>query len=309
MTETVRALEASGLGKRYRRTWGLQDCSFTLPTGRVAALVGPNGAGKSTLLRMAAGITRPSSGQVRVLGHSPTEQRVEVLRRVGYLDQERPLYRALRVEETLRIGRELNAEWDDGLARRYLSNLGIDLLRKIRQLSIGQQAQVALTMCLAKHPELLLLDEPVAALDPLARQELMAVLLEAVVDGGATVLLSSHALADVEAVCDYIIILSASRVLLADDMEHVLANHRLLIGARRPVIDPPSGCVLISATHTERQSNWLVKSDSTIADSSWQVMEPTLEEIVLAYLRERPAGRLPLPTDPVPNDDEGVDMP
>ena len=309
MTETVRALEASGLGKRYRRTWGLQDCSFTLPVGRVAALVGPNGAGKSTLLRMAAGITRPSSGEVSVLGHSPTEQRVEVLRRVGYLDQERPLYRALRVEETLRIGRELNPEWDDGLARGYLSNLGIDLSRKIRQLSIGQQAQVALTMCLAKHPELLLLDEPVAALDPLARQELMAVLLEAVVDGGATVLLSSHALADVEAVCDYIIILSASRVLLADDMEHVLANHRLLIGARRPVIDPPPGSVLISATHTERQSNWLVKSESTIADPTWRVMEPTLEEIVLAYLRERPAGRLPLPMDPVPSDDEEVDRP
>jgi ABC-2 type transport system ATP-binding protein len=309
MTETVRALDASGLGKRYRRTWGLQDCSFTLPVGRVAALVGPNGAGKSTLLRMAAGITRPSSGEVSVLGHSPTEQRVEVLRRVGYLDQERPLYRALRVEEILRIGRELNPGWDDGLARSYLSNLGIDLSRKVRQLSVGQQAQVALTMCLAKHPELLLLDEPVAALDPLARQELMAVLLEAVVDGSATVLLSSHALADVEAVCDYIIILSASRVLLADDMEQVLANHRLLIGVRRPVIDPPPGSVLISATHTERQSNWLVKSESTITDPSWRVMEPTLEEIVLAYLRQRPAGCLPLPMDPEPSDDEEVDSP
>jgi ABC-2 type transport system ATP-binding protein len=309
MTETLRALEASGLGKRYRRTWGLQDCTFTLPVGRVAALVGPNGAGKSTLLRMAAGITRPSSGEMNVLGHSPTEQRVEVLRRVGYLDQERPLYRAFRVDETLRIGSELNPQWDDGLARRYLSNLGIDLSRRIRQLSIGQQAQVALTMCLAKHPELLLLDEPVAALDPLARQELMAVLLEAVVDGGATVLLSSHALADVEAVCDYIIILSASRVLLADDMEGVLANHRLLIGARRPVIDPPPGCVLISATHTERQSNWLVKTGSTINDPSWRVVEPTLEEIVLAYLRERPSGRLPWPTDRAASAEQEVETP
>jgi ABC-2 type transport system ATP-binding protein len=296
MTQTDAALETSGLGKRYRRTWGLQDCSFTLPAGRVAALVGPNGAGKSTLLRMAAGITRPSSGLVRVLGHSPQEQRVEVLRRVGYLDQERPLYRSFRVEETLRIGREINPEWDDGLARSYLSHLGIDLSRRIRQLSIGQQAQVALTMCLAKHPELLLLDEPVAALDPLARQELMSVLLEAVVDGGATVLLSSHALADVEAVCDYIIILSASRVLLADDMERVLAGHRLLVGGRRTMFDPPPGCVLISTTHTERQSNWLVRSVDTITDPSWQVIEPTLEEIVLAYLREKPAGRPPLPT-------------
>lgn len=286
MTDEIAALETVGLGKRYGRKWGLQDCSFRLPAGRVAGLVGPNGAGKSTLLRMAAGITRPSAGDVLVFGRSPRRQTVEVLRQVGYLDQERPLYRAYRVGEMLRYGERLNPNWDDAAARRYLGQLGIDVGTKVGKLSIGQQAQVALALCLAKRPELLLLDEPVAALDPVARQGLMHLLLGSVADGHTTVLLSSHALADLATVCDYVIILSASRVHIADDLDYVLASHRLLVGSRENAPPMPSGVMVVSGTTSERQIELLVRVEEPVTDPSWRVVEPTLEEIVLAYLRD-----------------------
>ena len=281
------ALEADALGKRYGHKWGLQDCSIRLPVGRVAALVGPNGSGKSTLLKMAAGITRPSAGDIRVFGHSPQDQTVEVLRQIGYLDQERPLYRPFRVQEMLKFGRRLNPNWDDALARGYLTDLEISSDAKISDLSVGQQAQVALTMCLAKRPALLLLDEPVAALDPVAREGLMHVLLRSVVDDHTTVLLSSHAISDLATICDYVIILSRARVHVADDLDYVLASHRLLLGSREHLPDIPPGVIVISTTHSERETALLVRVEVPIADPSWRVVEPTLEEIVLAYLREQ----------------------
>jgi len=282
------ALDTIGLGKRYGHAWGLRDCTFDIPSGRIAALVGPNGSGKSTLLRMAAGITRPTTGHVRVFGHSPAKQAEEVLRRIGYLDQERPLYRSFKVSEMLRFGKKLNRNWDSATARQYLAELNIPIESRVGNLSVGQQAQVAVTMCLAKRPELLLLDEPVAALDPLARESLMQVLLSAVVHDGTTVLLSSHAIADLAMVCDYLIILSASRVSLADDLDYVLASHRLLVGARDA--SPPAGADVIAARHTERQTDLLVRVKEPIGDTAWRVEEPTLEEIVIAYLR-RAEGR------------------
>ncbi len=282
------ALETVGLGKRYGHTWGLRDCSFAIPPGRIAALVGPNGSGKSTLLRMAVGITRPTTGQVRVFGHSPAEQAEEVLRRIGYLDQERPLYRSFKVGEMLRFGEKLNPSWDSATARHYLADLNIPVESRVGNLSIGQQAQVALTMCLAKRPELLLLDEPVAALDPLAREVLMQILLQAVVQDGTTVLLSSHAIADLAMICDYVIILSAARVSVADDLDYVLASHRLLVGARGA--NAPAEANVIAATHTERQTNLLVRVEEPMSDGAWRVEEPTLEEIVIAYLRRAEAG-------------------
>jgi ABC-2 type transport system ATP-binding protein len=297
MTETDVALEASGLGKRYGRSWGLQDCSLQLPRGRVAALVGSNGAGKSTLLRMAAGITHPTAGTIRVLGRNPEQQAVDVLRRIGYLDQERPIYPYFRVEEMLRVGRGLNPTWDDMGARAYLKDLDISLRSKVGRLSLGQQAQVALALCLAKRPELLLLDEPVAALDPLAREQLMSVLLRSVADEGTTVLMSSHVMSDLEAVCDFIVILYQSRVALADDLEHLLASHRLLVGARRDDSVIPDGAVVVSRTDTERQSSWLVRTERPVVDPTWEVLEPTLTEIVLAYLRAQAA------------DQRGVELP
>lgn len=285
------ALEVIGLGKRYGHAWGLRDCSFAIPPGRIAALVGPNGSGKSTLLRMVAGITRPTTGEARIFGHARFEHGEEMLSRIGYLDQERPLYRSFKVGEMLRFGAKLNPSWDDASARRYLAELKIPAESRVGNLSIGQQAQVALTMCLAKRPELLLLDEPVAALDPLAREAVMKVLLQAVADHGTTVLLSSHAIADLVTVCDYLIIISASRVSVADELDFVLASHRLLVGARDQ--SPPDGADVIAATHTGRQTDLLVRLEEPISDASWQVEEPTLEEIVIAYLRRSEASGAP----------------
>jgi ABC-2 type transport system ATP-binding protein len=297
MNDTA-ALETTGLGKRYRSKWGLKDCTLSLPKGRVAALVGPNGAGKSTLLRMAAGITTPSAGDITVFGSSPQHQTVDVLARIGYLDQERPLYKSFRVSEMLRMGRKLNGRWDDAGAREYLGGLDISLDARVGKLSVGQQAQVALTLCIAKRPDLLLLDEPVAALDPLARAQLMQLLLSSVAEHGTTVLLSSHALPDLELACDYLIIVSGARVTLAGDLEEVRVGHRLLVGPKREASAVPAGAVVISATDTARQSTWLIRCKGPISDPTWNVAEPTLEEIVLAYLRQSAAP----PTSELSND-------
>jgi ABC-2 type transport system ATP-binding protein len=297
MSTPMAAVQTSGLGKRYGRSWGLLDCSFRLPQGRVAALVGPNGAGKSTLLRMLAGISTPSAGELSVLGRSPRTQRAEILARIGYLDQTRPLYQGFRVSEMLRFGRELNPRWDEARARHHLDELAIGLQSRIGSLSGGQQAQVALTMCLAKRPELLLLDEPVAALDPLARDDVMHILLQAVVDDGATVLISSHAIADLATVCDYVIILSASRVQLADELDNVLASHRMLVGPTGTTPVLPGSAAVVSSVTTGRQHTMIVRTGSPVTDPGWQVVEPTLEEIVIAYLRarSRPAARADRP--------------
>jgi len=294
MSTTPAAVETLGLGKRYGHTWGLQDCSFCLPPGRVAGLVGPNGAGKSTLLRLLAGISAPTVGEMNVLGRPAGIRNADVLARIGYLDQERPLYRGFRVSEMLRFGRELNPRWDDARARGHLDDLAISPRARIGRLSGGEQAQVALTMCLAKRPELLLLDEPVAALDPLAREDLMHILLQSVVDDGATVLLSSHAVADLATVCDYVIILSASRVQLAGELDDVLASHWMLIGPSGAASPAPDAAVISSVT-TGRQTTMIVRTAYAatglpVTDPAWEAVQPSLDEIVLAYLRQRAPG-------------------
>jgi ABC-2 type transport system ATP-binding protein len=234
---------------------------------------------------MLAGISTPSAGTISVLGLSPRTQSAEALSRIAYLDQDRPLYKDFRVEEILRFGRELNPRWDDVRARRHLEELRIPLDVRIGKLSGGQQAQVALTLCLAKRPELLLLDEPVAALDPLAREELMQILLESVEDDGTTVLLSSHAVADLATICDYVIMLSSSRVQFAGELDDILASHRLLIGAVGTEPTSLEGATIVSNVIAGRQSTILVRTERPVIDSAWKVVEPTLEEIVLAYLR------------------------
>lgn len=279
------AVETTALTKRYRRTWALQDCSFSIPEGRVAALVGPNGAGKSTLLRLLAGLISPTSGQIRLFGRERGGWDREVLGWIGYLDQDRPLYRGFRVDELLRFGRETNPGWDTARAQRYLAELDISNTARIGRLSGGQQAQVALALCLAKRPPLLLLDEPVAALDPMAREDLMHVLLQAVADDGMTVVVSSHVLSDLAAVCDYIVILSSARVQLADDVERVLADHRLLVGSTEHRQDPPPHASVITSSTTGRHLSTLVRTDSPVTDWDGEVIEPTLEEIVLGHLR------------------------
>jgi ABC-2 type transport system ATP-binding protein len=280
----IPALQTQGLGKRYGSKWALHDCTLAIPPGSVTALVGPNGAGKTTLLHLAIGLIEPSAGEVRVLGWSARENPELVLPRVGFVAQDHPLYRGFKLTETLRLGRELNPHWDDTFARERLTGLGIPLEQKVGKLSGGQQAQVALTLALAKRPELLVLDEPVASLDPLARREFLQSLMEAVADGGLTVVLSSHIVAELERVCDHLVILAAGGVRLAGSIEQILGSHRILTGPRADTGAVAQTHAVIEESHTERQSTLLVRANGTVADPRWQVDDVGLEEVVLAYL-------------------------
>ncbi len=292
------ALEARGLGRRYRSKWGLRHCDLSVPAGSVTGLVGPNGAGKTTLLRMAAGLARPTEGTVSVFGEPVRPNGTAHLGRMGYLDQLHPMYRRFRVEEMLTVGRRLNIEWDDEAAHRWIDELGIPLRARIRQLSGGQQAQVALAVCLAKRADLLLLDEPVANLDPLARMRLLQVLMGTVADRGTTVLLSSHIISELEPVCDHLIIMSSSTVQVAAPIDELLAGHRLLTG---PAGDPPSiDGQVISLVQTPRQTSVLVRGTAPQPGPGWEVLEPNLEEVVVAYLANPGSTMTDATVDPPP---------
>ena len=288
------ATEAVRLGRRYGRHWALRDCSFRLPPGRVAALVGPNGAGKTTLLHLAVGLLRPSEGEIRVLG-AADPGRVDVLARVGFVAQETPLYRSFTAAELLRAGRALNPVFDPAVAEARWRELGIPTDRPVAQLSGGQRAQVALALALAKRPELLLLDEPLASLDPLARRELLQTLMAAVADTGATVLLSSHLLADLERVCDHLIVLAGGRVQVADGSERLLEQHRSVRGPRRDAADLPRDWTVVDDRSTARESLLLVRTSGPVHDPSWEIEIPTLEEVVLGYLANPGVASLPGP--------------
>ncbi len=288
------ALEATGLGRRYGRQWALRDCSLRLPTGRVIALVGPNGAGKTTLLQLAVGLLTPSQGSIRVLGCPPAGW-ARSAPEVGFVAQDHPLYRGFTVADLLRMGAALNSRWDSAVATSRLTQLGIPLNLAAGKLSGGQQAQVALALALARRPRLLILDEPVASLDPLARRDFMAVLMGTVAEEGITVLLSSHLVEELERVCDYLVVLSRGQVQVDGDMAHLLASHRLLTGPRRPQDTAPGGGVIVRASHTDRQSTLLVRGSSPIRDPAWHSSEVSLEELVLAYLREPEASVRPGP--------------
>jgi ABC-2 type transport system ATP-binding protein len=285
-------VETDALGKRYGSLWALRDCSLAIPAGSVVALVGPNGAGKTTLLHLLVGLSEPTVGEARVLGWSPRQQPSLVLPRVGFVAQDHPLYRGFTLAEMLKLGRKLNPRWDDDLATRRVAGLGIPLGKKVGKLSGGQQAQVALTLALAKRPDLLVLDEPVASLDPLARREFLQGLMEAVADEGLTVILSSHIVAELERVCDHLVILAAGGVQLAGAIDQLLRSHRILTGSRRDAAAVARTHAVIQESHTARQTTLFVRGDGTVADPSWHVDEVGLEEIVLAYLgqqSDRPA--------------------
>jgi ABC-2 type transport system ATP-binding protein len=243
----------------------------------------PNGAGKTTLLHLAVGLTQPTAGSVSVLGVSPRRDAARLLPRIGFVAQDHPLYRGFTLAELLRVGAKLNARWDESIARERLERLGLLLDRKAGTLSGGEQAQVALSLALAKQPAFLLLDEPVASLDPLARRDFLQSLLEAVAERELTVLLSSHILSDLERVCDHIVVLSAAQVQLAGDIEDILDAHRLLMGPRSDAAVARVETV-VQQSHTERQSTLLVRANGHLYDARWTVSEVGLEEIVLAYL-------------------------
>lgn len=277
------ALEASGLGKRYGRRWALRDCTLSVPAGRVVGLVGPNGAGKTTLLQLAVGLLAPTSGTIEVLGVEPAENPAQ-LGRVGFVAQDTPVYGALSVADHLRLGAWLNPGWDADMAQGRIDQLGLDPRQRAGKLSGGQRAQLALTLALAKRPELLVLDEPVASLDPLARREFLQHLMEAVAEHELSVLLSSHLVADLERVCDHLVVLVASRVQIAGEVEELLASHHRLTGARRDPASLPTDQQVIEASHTDRQSTLLVHSPGPIHDPAWTVEQVSLEDVVLAYM-------------------------
>ncbi|MFJ1768544.1 ABC transporter ATP-binding protein [Amycolatopsis sp. NPDC088138] len=279
------AVETRALGKRYGRTWALRDCALEVPAGRIAALVGPNGAGKTTLLHLAVGLLRPDAGEVRVFGRDPRDG-PSVLADIGFVAQDTPVYRDFTPAELITMGGKLNRRrWDAALARDRLAALGIPPDKPAGQLSGGQRAQVALALALAKRPRLLLLDEPIASLDPLARREFMQALMGAVAESETTVLLSSHLLADLERSCDYLIVLQTARVQLTGAVDELVDAHRTLVGPRAGSESITGVAEVVRASHTERQSTLLVRRDPAVPiDPLWTEHEVTLEDLVLAHL-------------------------
>ncbi len=276
-------LGTEDLTKRFRGKTALSNCTLNVPQGHVVGLVGPNGSGKSTLLNIAAGLLSPSEGSIRVLGEPPASNPTQ-LGRVGFVAQDTPLYSAFSVNDHLRFGKHTNLTWDDDLARRRIDQLGLDLAQRAGKLSGGQRAQVALTLAIAKRPDFLLLDEPVASLDPLARREFLQILMETVADHAVSVVLSSHLVSDIERVCNYLVILVSSRVQLAGDVDDLLSSHHRLVGPRD--VPPPENQVIIESSYTDRQSTLLVRSDGPILDSRWTVEAVNLEDLVLAYMSQ-----------------------
>lgn|ERR1022692_1837467 len=276
-------IETDGLGKQYGRKWALQDCTLIIPEGKVVGLVGPNGAGKSTLLNLAVGLLAPTSGTITVLDGRPSDGPAQ-LGRVGFVAQDTPTYAGLSVAKHLRMGAYLNANWDQELAEGRIDQLGLDPRQKAGSLSGGQRAQLALTLAIAKRPELLLLDEPVASLDPLARRQFLQGLMEIVAKHDVSVVLSSHLIADLERVCDYLVVLVASHVQLGGEVPDLLATHHRLSGPRRDPRSLPVNQEVIEQSHTDKQSTFLVRTSEPILDPAWSVKPVTLEDLVLAYL-------------------------
>ena len=292
----MNVIEASSLGKRYGRTWALRECSLAIPAGHVAALVGPNGSGKTTLLSLAAGLTVPTVGGVTVLDGRPPGSPV-ALDGIAFVAQDTPLYKNLSVLDMLHLTRNLNRRFDQVSAQARLAELDIPLKRKAGRLSGGQQAQLALTLALARRPRLLVLDEPMAMLDPLARHDFMATVMTAMADDGVSVVLSSHVLAELERVADYLVLLSRGRVQVAGEIEDLLACHRMLIG---PTVEAERYSERLTVVHASRggtQTHLLVRQNGTDGPvpPGWEALPVGLEELTLAYLREPGASALPGP--------------
>ena len=276
-------VRAEALGRRYGGRWALTGCDLDIPAGHVVGLVGPNGAGKTTLLNLVTGLLAPSAGTLSVLGGEPGRDAAQ-LARVGYVAQDTPTYAHLSVADHLRLGRHLNPGWDDELAWRRVETLGLDPKTKAGRLSGGQRAQLALTLGVAKRPQLLVLDEPVAPLDPFARREFLQSLMEAAVEEELSVILSSHLVSDLERTCDYLVLLDRGQVRLAGQLDEVMASHRRLTGPRTDPSRLPRDQHVVSASHTDRQSTYVVRTDQPIHDPAWAVSELGLEDLVLAYL-------------------------
>jgi ABC-2 type transport system ATP-binding protein len=287
-------IEAAGLGKQYGRRWALRDCTLAIPEGKVVGLVGPNGAGKTTLLHLAVGLLAPTSGSIRVLGANPTDGPAQ-LSRIGFVAQDTPVYSRLSVVQHLRMGAWMNPGWDSGLAVKRIEQLGLDPRQRAGTLSGGQRAQLALTLAIAKRPECLILDEPVASLDPVARRDFLGSLMEVVAARGISVVLSSHLVADLERVCDYLVVLVASKVQVAGEVSELLSSHHRLSGARRDAGSLPANQEVIEESHTGKQSTFLVRTSDPVHDPAWTVRPVTLDDLVIAYMSRPAAERVRRP--------------
>ncbi len=292
---SVAALETVGLGKRYLRHWALEDCTVRIPRGHVVGLVGPNGAGKSTMLNLAAGLLAPTAGAIEVLGEQPARDAAQ-LARVGFVPQDVSLYPWFSVEDHLRLGAHCNPRWDAVAAHARLAELGLSPRQRAGKLSGGQRAQLSLTIALAKRPELLLLDEPVSGLDPLARREFLGLLMSTVAANDVSVVLSSHLVSDIERVCDYLIVLVDSRVRVAGEIEELLAGHHRLVGTRSEEDVAPANQTVIAASATDRQRLLVVRSDGPVVEPEWVIESIALEDLVLAYMGQGAVRQVALPT-------------
>jgi ABC-2 type transport system ATP-binding protein len=289
----MNVIEATGLGRRYGSTWALRDCTVAIPAGHVAALVGPNGAGKTTLLNLAAGLAAPSAGGVTVLGGRPAGS-MAALDGIAFVAQDTPMYKNLSARDMLHLTRNLNRRFDQQYAENRLGELGIPLKRKAGKLSGGQQAQLALTLALARRPRLLVLDEPMAMLDPVARHDFMASVMMAMAADGVSVVLSSHVLAELERVADYLVLMSRGRVQLAGEVDDLLASHRLLTGPAAEADRYAERLSVVHARRGEAQAHLLVRATADDpVPPGWEAHPVGLEELALAYLREPGAAVLP----------------
>jgi ABC-2 type transport system ATP-binding protein len=286
------AVQAIGVGRRYGQFWALRDCTLSLPAGSMTAVVGPNGAGKTTLLTMLVGLLPTSEGQLLVMGEAPSSKPA-FLSRVGFLAQDCPLYGDYTVADMLHFGRSMNPRRDDGLARGRLAAADVPLDRRARKLSGGQRAQVALALAAAKRPQLLLLDEPLAALDPLARRDFLKALIDGAARTGMTVVLSSHLVGELTRVCDHLIVIRGGRLRLAGELDELMGEHCWVAGAREQTERMPAGVEVINASHHDRHSRLLVRTKQPLLNPSLTVSSVDVEDLVMAYL-DAP--------DPVPRD-------
>ena len=278
---TKPALDVAGVTHSFGRRRALDDCWFTVPAGGVTALVGRNGAGKSTLLRAAVGLLRPDGGEVRVFGEPAGDGS---LHRIGYVAQSAPLYPMLTVAQTLTLGRRLNPRWDAGYAQRLADDAALPSGVRVGTLAPGHRSRLALVVALAKRPDLLVLDEPLAALDPVARTEVTGALMADVAERGTTVVLSSHVVADIDGVCDQVVVLAEGRVRLAAEVEPALAAHLVAVGAR-DALDGLDGTQIVEVRAAGRDATALIRSaePAFAGDLAWH--RPTFEELLLGYLR------------------------
>jgi ABC-2 type transport system ATP-binding protein len=285
-------LDARRLGKRFRRDWALRDCTLTIPDGAIVGLAGPNAAGKSTLLALATGLLAPTEGAISVLGRDPLRE-PSVLADVGFVAQGAPLYRSFTIAEAIEFARRTNPRWDGEIVGSFLAR--IDHRAKVGTLSAGERTQLALALVLGKRPRLVLLDEPFAGLDPLAGREFLQLLMDGVAEISATVVIASHVMADIERVCDDIVLMVDGRVRLEGNVEQLLESHRILMGPRRPLGTIRGVHEIVRERHSGRQLTLLVVSDGPIVDPSWTVERVGLEELLLAYMAP---DRLPHPEPP-----------